>query len=364
MPKKNPFLLEVQQSLQKCYTITQQAKSSFSPSFRFLPNEKRQGMEVLYAFMRYTDDLVDLAQGVSPEEIYANLDDWQQAIDWALTSSLEEAEPQEQNEVPPPTPFPRLQELQQAFPQLTGVEILPALRYTVDRFGIPLQVFSEVLYGVRSDVVPARFREYEDCADYCHAVATSVGVASVAIWGTKKDMFAPDIVKKIKACGIAVQLTNIVRDLIEDLRNERFYLPQEELQLAALTEKQILSLSDFRNSGGKAKKNFSQAERFAENEFQSQLDQFYTKFDRFIAKELDRIETHYLIASELYEWVNRDSRKAFGMIWDAYYRLYLTIRKNPRAILDRKVKLGFFQKLRLALRWTFFPPRHLSGTVR
>lgn len=363
------FQQEVQRSLGACAEIARNSRSSFFPSFRLLPLEKRRAMKVVYAFMRYTDDLIDLHPEESIEKKADFLDRWESAVHWALDSVLDGAEregpgfppksPDEEPQGPPPE-YPAFRELQDAYPDLQGIGILPALRFIVDQYDIPKAVFSEVLYGVRTDIQPTRYAEFEDCADYFHAVATSVGVASLAIWGTKKPLFSPEIVKQTKACGIAIQLTNVLRDLVEDLRNERFYLPQSELQLYGLTERQILSLSEYHQSGTKHSSNSSHNDRFAEKEFFSQVDSFYRKFDRFIGKQLDRIETHYLMAADLYQEVNRDSRRSFGMIWDAYYRLFKNIRKNPRAILVRRVKLGFYQKLRLALRWKFFPPRTLG----
>lgn len=314
-------------------------------------------MVVIYAFNRYTDDLVDDAsEFIPPEEQYALLDDWQNAVDWALGSSVENAETSEFS------PCPTLEEMRQAYPDLSGVELLPALRFMVDKFDIPRPVFSEVIYGVRSDVESGRFWEYEDFADYCHQVATSVGVASLAIWGTKEPLFSDHVVKEAKACGIAIQLTNILRDLREDMLKGQFYLPQSEMQLAQITEKQILSLMEYEKAGRKKprpKKGDNPYDVFAENEFQSQLETFYKRFDRLIAKQLDRVETNYLIGADLYGIVQPDARKAFGMIWDIYYHLYQKIRRRPRLILARKIRLSRFEKIRLWLRWKFFPPKKL-----
>ena len=316
-------------------------------------------MEVVYAYNRYTDDLIDAApESLSVEEKHALLDDWQAALDWTLNAFVESETAKEPAEGQ--YPFPTIAELKAAYPQLPGVDLLPALRFVADKFGIPKPVFSEVILGVRTDIEPNRFPEYEDSADYCHQVATSVGVASLAIWGTKEPLFSDTVVKAAKACGIAIQWTNIVRDIKEDLlEKDRFYIPQSEIQRAGITEKQILGLIEYETGGKRVKVKKADQDTFGESEFQSQLEAFYTKYDRLIEKELDRIETNFLIAADLYEIVNKDARRSFGTVWDVYYRLYKKMRSNPRKILSKRVRLNFFDKLRLFFRWRFFPPRHL-----
>ena len=349
-------LVDVQQSLLRCSALTEKSSSSFYPSFKFLKSEKRQAMEVLYAFMRYSDDIVD-ANDASVDDKYATLDQWQNALDWILESVgvAPDADP-------PPSPVPTIVELTEAFPNLAdGLELLPALRYIVDKYRIPKPVFSEVLLGVRSDIQPAGFAEFEDCADYCHMVATSVGVASLAIWGTKEPLFSPTIVKAAKANGIAIQLTNIVRDLAGDLCSGRCYLPQIELQHVGFTERQLLDLVEYESGNNKRKSGSrSPEEHFAASEFESQLETFYNRYDKLIEKELDRIETHFLVAGGLYSHIEKDARRSFGIIWDTYYRLYKKMRRNPRKIMSKKFRLGLFDKTMLYLRWKFFPPRHLG----
>ncbi len=317
-------------------------------------------MKVIYAFNRYTDDLIDSApESMSVTEKQALLDGWQAALDWTMDAFIETKTTQPARGR---FPFPSLQELKSAFPDIPGVKLLPALRFIADRFDIPKPVFSEVILGVRNDIEAARFPEYEDSADYCHQVATSVGVASLAIWGTKESLFSERVVKAAKACGIAIQWTNIVRDIKEDLlERNRFYIPQSELRLAGITEKQLIDLIEYESSDKAAKrKNTDPVGVFAEKEFQFQVEDFFTKYDRFIEKQLNRIETNFLIAADLYPVIDKDARRSFGIIWDTYYRLYKKIRYNPRKVLSRRVRLGFFEKIFLFFRWKFFPPRRLN----
>ena len=358
---KSPSAKDVRRSLKWCYKLTRRSRSSFYPSFRFLKTAKQRAMMVIYAFNRYTDDLIDSApESMSVEEKQALLDDWQAALDWTMNAFIETKTEKQPNEGQ--SPFPTLQELKSAFPKIPGVELLPALRVTADQFDIPKPVFSEVILGVRTDIEPTRFPEFEDAADYCHQVATSVGVASLAIWGTKEPLFSEKVVKTAKACGIAVQWTNIVRDLKEDLLEQnRFYIPQSELRSAGITERQLLDLMEYEISAKTAKrKKNSPIDMFVENDFQLRLEALYIRYDRFIDKQLDRIETNFLVSADLYPIIHRAARRSFGMIWDTYYRLYQKMRRNPRKILSERVRLGFFTKLYPFFRWTFFPPWRLN----
>ena len=320
---------EIQKSLERCYELTRRSQSSFFPSFGFLAAEKRQAMMVIYAFNRFTDDLIDSAPESTPTaEKHALLDDWQAALHQAMEAS------------------PSLSELLSAFPRLSGVEYLPALRFIADRFGIPKPIFSEVIRGVRADIAPVRFSEYEDADDYCHQVATSVGIASLAIWGTKEPLASPQVAQAAKACGLAVQWTNIVRDLKEDLRERnRCYFPQSELRLAGITEEQLIDLIEYETGDKLTRKNVAEED--------------FAKYDRFIERQLDRIEANFLMAADLYPKVNQDARRSFGMIWDTYYRLYQKIRRHPRKILSQRIRLGTFEKLRLFCRWKIFLPKKL-----
>lgn len=148
-------------------------------------------MTVLYAFFRYSDDLVD-GPGTSLEKCQ-RLDKWRQDVQAALLSG-----------------------------QPRG-PILLALADVVRRFGIRPSWLLELLDGLAQDTKPVRFQSWNELEQYCHRVAGVVGFATLCVWECRdEDAWLP-----AEAAGQAFQLTNILRDLREDLRKGRVYLPEE-----------------------------------------------------------------------------------------------------------------------------------------
>ncbi len=182
-------------SYEFCGKIARREARNFYFAFRLLPRDRRQSMEALYAFMRHTDDLAD-DHGTAADKEHA-LRRWQGELDAALA-----AEPV-------------------AWPGLL------ALADTVTRRGIPHTLLHEVIKGVSMDVHPRAFASFEELADYCYHVASVVGLCCIHIWGYQSDGGRAE--RLAEACGIALQLTNIVRDVREDARGGRVYLPQDEM---------------------------------------------------------------------------------------------------------------------------------------
>src|SRR5262249_8426495 len=152
-----------------------------------------------YAFMRHTDDLADEP---APAEIKRTaIDAWRRNVDHALSGDSD------------------------AQAQWPG---LPALADTVNRHQIPTRYLHEVIDGVTTDVGSQAFATFEDLYPYCYRVASAVGLCCLHIWGFESaDGRAEELAE---AYGIALQLTNIVRDVREDALNDRVYLPREDLE--------------------------------------------------------------------------------------------------------------------------------------
>lgn len=352
-------------SLAACRRLTYASKSSFAPAFALLPSAKRQAMEVLYAYNRFTDDLVDMPDvnaktgqpiPTSPRRKLQKLNQWAGVLEATLGSLsgnlpiISDAEDEKS-----------FQELAADFPGCAGLSYLPALKKVVDRFQIPIEPFFHLIEGVESDIEPRRFETFDDCADYCHQVATSVGFASLAVWGTTEPLFSDNVVHAAKACGIAFQWTNILRDLLEDYRNDRIYLPQNELTRVGLTEKQFGSLLDRKswNEQKKRPKDPTGYDQYAFDNMLRQMETFETKFDRLLAMQIERCEIYYTNAVPLYRLIERDSRRVYGMMWSRYRKIFEKIRRHPLRITRGRVRLSMMQKLRLFLRWKFLFPRQL-----
>jgi phytoene synthase len=152
-------------------------------------------MCALYAFLRHTDDLVD-EPGLAADKTQA-LCAWRRELEAALAGECS------------------------AWPGLL------ALADTVARHAIPPKLLHEVIEGVSRDIQPGRFRTFADLADYCYHVASVVGLSCLHIWGYRSEGGKAE--KLAGDCGLALQLTNILRDVGPDARDGRIYLPEDDL---------------------------------------------------------------------------------------------------------------------------------------
>ena len=182
--------------------ITRKAKSNLAFALNILPRERREDMVVFYAFCRTMDDLAD-APGVPVEERVKSLDAWENGITRGFA-----------------TP----DEFQQ--------EVI-SLR---DRQHIPNELLCAIIDGCRMDLQPQRFATWEDLSGYIWKVACAVGLVSIRIFGCQD----PGSEHYAVALGHALQLTNILRDVEEDLANGgRIYLPLEDLARFGYTEQDL-----------------------------------------------------------------------------------------------------------------------------
>lgn len=184
-----------------CADISRREAKNFYYSFLVLPPARRRSMCALYAFLRQTDDLAD-----EPGEIGAKhhaLDGWRRNLDDALDGRSH------------------------AWPGLL------ALADTVHRHAIPRKHLHEVIDGVAMDVEPAAFATFDDLYAYCYRVASAVGLSCIHIWGYRSEGGRAEVLAE--KCGIALQLTNILRDVREDARLGRVYLPMEDLDRFGVT---------------------------------------------------------------------------------------------------------------------------------
>jgi phytoene synthase len=179
-----------------CAALSRREAKNFYYSFLPLPPDRRRSMCALYAFMRYTDDLAD--EPGSPKEKVGALGAWRLSLDDALGGRSD------------------------AWPGL------PALADTVHRHAIPPRHLHEVIDGVAMDVRPRPFVTFDELYHYCYHVASAVGLCCLHIWGYRSEGGRAEALGE--ACGIALQLTNILRDVREDAEAGRIYLPREDLE--------------------------------------------------------------------------------------------------------------------------------------
>jgi 15-cis-phytoene synthase len=181
-----------------CARVARREARNFYPSFLLLPADQRRSMCALYAFLRRSDDIADDPGPVAAKR--TALDAWRAALAAAVAAR------------PPTDPWPGW----------------PALADTVERRSIPVRYLEEVLDGVAMDLTPRSLATFDELRDYCYHVASTVGLCCIHIWGFRSDGGRAE--ELAKATGQALQLTNIIRDVAEDARNGRVYLPAEDLE--------------------------------------------------------------------------------------------------------------------------------------
>ena len=179
-----------------CGRLARREARNFFYSFLLLPPGRRRAMYALYAFMRHTDDLADDPDPRGDRAV--RLEDWRRAVAEALDGVRADAWPG-----------------------------LPALVATVERFEVPRLYLNEVIDGVAMDIGPRTFPTFDDLYAYCYRVASAVGLCCLHIWGFQSEGGRAEALAE--ACGIALQLTNVLRDVREDAENGRIYLPSEDL---------------------------------------------------------------------------------------------------------------------------------------
>jgi phytoene synthase len=186
--------------------ISKKSKSSFYYAFNLLPEDKRDAMNTVYAFCRKTDDIVD-ENSDSTDLKYEKLRRWRIEFEKSFSGHSEFA-------------------------------LLNKLGTTISKFNIPLDPFFELIKGMEMDLQKDRYKSFDDLQLYCYRVASTVGLMCIEIFGYKHPstkQFAVDL-------GIALQMTNILRDIGKDAKTGRIYLPQEDLIKFNYTEQEILSL--------------------------------------------------------------------------------------------------------------------------
>lgn len=192
-------------SLSRAYIQAERITKAYSKSFHFasslLPEEKRMAARALYAFCRTVDDIVDVSDPVLERD--SALSYWRRMVEHASFSD--------------------------------GDLVAAAWADTLTRYHIPRHYALQLIDGVARDLEQTRYQTFEDLATYCYGVASTVGLMSMYIVGFKTNNAVAYAIK----LGVALQMTNILRDVGEDYRNGRLYLPREELAYFGIREEDI-----------------------------------------------------------------------------------------------------------------------------
>ena len=207
----------IHESYAYCHELMRSAARNFYYGMRLLPETKRRGMYALYSFMRLCDDIGDEAPVGG-------------AADAALSSLIGVADAATGPTAPSTDPRrARLEAWRAAMHQAidgqtAGHRLWPAFHDTVRRFGIPVKLFDDAIDGQIQDLVQHAYSTFQELYQYCYRVASTVGIAAIHIWGFSD----AGAIQLAEERGIAMQLTNILRDLREDADRGRCYLPDDD----------------------------------------------------------------------------------------------------------------------------------------
>jgi len=281
-----------------CRGIARRSAKNFYYGFLVLPSEKRDAFCAVYAFMRHADDLSD-DPGSDPRQKRQKLSDWLESAQAVFSGK--------------PTDDP----------------VLMALADTQSRFKIPADLFEQLVYGTSldldipppSDVPAVVCQTFEDLKHYCYYVASVVGLVCIRIWGytdPKAEMLAED-------CGLAFQLTNIIRDVKEDAGLGRLYFPVEDLKKFGVSPEQFAVAN---LNGGP----------------QSQAIQPVLEF------EAERARRYYESARWLMELIEEDSRPALWVLVEIYSRLLKRIAERNYDVFTERIQLSVWEKLKILSR--------------
>lgn len=263
--------------------IAKNSKSSFYYAFNLLPEDKRDAMNTVYAFCRQTDDIID--EGNESLEIkYQKLHRWRLEFQKSLTGQSD---------------FPLLNKL---------IRI-------ISKFNIPLDPFYDLIKGMEMDLQKNRYLTFDDLQLYCYRVASTVGLMCIEIFGykhkTTKD-FAVNL-------GIALQLTNILRDIKKDLEKGRIYLPKEDM----------------------AKFNYSEDElvRYVYNE----------NFRDLMAYEVHRAKTYFDAATSCLNLDDKRAMFAARAMQHIYYKMLNKIIDADYDVFNKNINISKIQKVGIAI---------------
>ncbi|MDD5432479.1 MAG: phytoene/squalene synthase family protein [Candidatus Omnitrophica bacterium] len=189
----------ISQGYKEAEGITKKFAKTFYFASRFLPKEKRLASYSIYAICRISDETVDKAKS---ENYAKDLDELQETINNAYSQTEQKS------------------------------SLLLCFRETVKKYEIPKLYFDELISGMRMDLEKSRYRNFEELYKYCYKVAGVVGLMMAKIFKSNN----PDSEKYAVNLGVAMQLTNILRDIKEDLNRNRIYLPGDELEKSSVSE--------------------------------------------------------------------------------------------------------------------------------
>ena len=262
-----------------CREIAHRYGSNFSVGFRFLPAVKRRAVYAAYAWCRWADDIADEPSD-SPQSVLDRLDAWQRELDATYAGN-------------PSHP------------------ITLALSDALQHFAIPKSAFVALIDGCRQDMIKTRYETFEELLGYCELVASSISDISLAIYGYR----TPAAIDYGRNLATALQLTNVTRDVGDDLDRDRVYLPQEELRRFGVSEADLFAR---RESGAMRK---------------------------LIEFQIERAAGYFRDAEPLIGELSFDARFPTLLMGGVYATVLEKLRRDPLIVLRKRLSLSRVQKM-------------------
>ncbi|MDR9418400.1 phytoene/squalene synthase family protein [Gracilimonas sp.] len=270
-----------------CRFITRKHAKTFYMATRFLPNEKQRGIFAIYGLCRYLDDLVDEAEDlITDKKITVD------QVDEKLKLFKQ-----------------RLVDVYDG--KIAEDPILTAFADTLKKYQISIELPFLLLEGVRTDLIKDRFETFDEVYDYSYKVASVVGLMTSEVFGYVNN----EAIEHAIDLGIAMQLTNILRDVGEDLRRGRIYIPQEDLIAFNISEDELFTetVSD--------------------------------KFKALMEFQIQRAREYYFKADLGIPMLSSDSRLPVYLARHNYSRILNKIEENNYNVFDNRAYLNYTEKL-------------------
>ena len=258
--------------------IEKNKRSNFYYSFLLLPKPKREAINIVYAWCRIADDIVDEEASVAAK--HQSLLLWAKEFELGLSGN-------------------------------SRFHLVNTLSQIIKRFSIPLLHFDDLIKGMEMDLVKSRYETFDDLKLYCYRVASTVGLICTEIFGYKHDgakIYAENL-------GIALQLTNIMRDVAVDAKKGRIYLPQRDMDYFGYSEEELFA--------GK----------------------YNVKFKRMMMYQAERARSYF---AEAIKHLSNEDRPLFIaalIMQEIYFRLLQDIEKAEYNVFARRIKVSTAKKL-------------------
>ena len=270
-----------------CRRVAHKHGANFSVGFRFLPRVKRRAVYAAYAYCRWADDIADES---TSDDRGRQLDEWQAELDRCYAKE-------------PTHP------------------ITIALADALNHFAIPKPAFVALIDGCRQDMVKTRYETFEELLHYCELVAASISDVSLAIFGYRTDA----AIEHGRNLSTALQLTNVTRDIGDDLTRDRVYVPQEELRRFGLADRDLF--------------NRVQTEPMRE----------------FVQFQIDRAKSYFRAAEPLLDELAFDARFPVLLMGGVYATVLSRLERDPLMALRERLSLSTVEKIAVVLRRVAHP---------